>query len=284
MTSHPLPSVDGLTSHTLKNLRERWWDDEFTEFLAETLEPRPGKRILHVGCGEGLAEVAIGRMHISQIRLVGVDIAPDKVAVAKKTTAAHNQRVGFAGGTATALPFRDGAFDSTYCVAMLQHVDDVSRAVGELARVTAPNGRILVVEPDHGTRYLHSSAASGASAFEASRRFFAAVDAVRGIEDGRALGPSIPSHLAMHGVEALEVRLFPVSHSLLGAPSADAWTLRRQAVERVMARAAGDGTREAGRVFLDALAAYQAEATAQGAAFVEIQNTLLFATVGQRQE
>ena len=31
------PSIDALRSPTLKHLRERWWDDEFTEFLTETL-------------------------------------------------------------------------------------------------------------------------------------------------------------------------------------------------------------------------------------------------------
>jgi 2-polyprenyl-3-methyl-5-hydroxy-6-metoxy-1,4-benzoquinol methylase len=51
----PAP-VDSLTSPTLKHLRERWWNDEFTHFLAERLRPRPGNRILDVGCGEGLAK------------------------------------------------------------------------------------------------------------------------------------------------------------------------------------------------------------------------------------
>ena len=63
--------IDALTSATLKHLRERWWNDEFTEFLAETLRPRAGNRILDVGCGEGTGEISIGRLHISQMRLVG---------------------------------------------------------------------------------------------------------------------------------------------------------------------------------------------------------------------
>ncbi len=61
--------IDGFMSATLKDLRERWWNDDFTEFLAETLRPRPGNRILDVGCGTGLAEVSLGRLHISQVRL-----------------------------------------------------------------------------------------------------------------------------------------------------------------------------------------------------------------------
>ena len=42
-------AIDALTSPTLKHLREAWWDGQFTEFLAETLKPKPGNRILDVG-------------------------------------------------------------------------------------------------------------------------------------------------------------------------------------------------------------------------------------------
>ena len=45
-----MSTIDALTSPTLKHLRARWWNDDFTEFLAETLRPRPGNRILDVGC------------------------------------------------------------------------------------------------------------------------------------------------------------------------------------------------------------------------------------------
>ena len=97
-------TVDALVSPTLKHLREHWWDDEFTEFLAETLRPRPGNRILDVGCGEGLAEVAIGRLQISQVRLYGVDLVPSKAAEAKRATESHNQRVRFSAGDARPPP------------------------------------------------------------------------------------------------------------------------------------------------------------------------------------
>src|SRR5688572_3314464 len=112
-------ALDALISPTLKHLREFWWNDEFTAFLRETLRPRPGNRILDVGCGEGTAEISIGRLHLSQIRLFGVDRLLDRVIVARHATASHNQRVGFAAADACCLPFPDSAFDSTYCVAVL---------------------------------------------------------------------------------------------------------------------------------------------------------------------
>lgn len=153
--------IDALTSATLKHVRERWWGPEFTEFLTEMLKPRPGNRILDVGCGEGTAEVQIGQLHVSQIRLIGVDLIVERVMVARREAAAHNQRAGFATADACHLPFGDGAFDSTFCVAILQHIGDVTSAVREFARVTRVGGRILAVEPDNSARYWHAATLSG---------------------------------------------------------------------------------------------------------------------------
>jgi SAM-dependent methyltransferase len=274
-------AIDALTSPTLKHLREAWWDDAFTDFLAETLKPRPGNRILDVGCGEGQAEVAIGRLQISQVRLVGIDLIVSKVAAARQETASHNQRVEFAAGDASRLPFRDAVFDSIYSVAVLQHVSDVAAAVAEFARVTAPRGRVLAVEPDNGARYRFSSTPAGRRAFEVSSQFFIALDGAR---SDHAVGPNIPALFARHGVEPIAVRLFPVSQTSLGPPDAEVWAARRRAVEQALSRAGSDAARWLGREYLEVLVAYEKEAKDAGPGFVEIQNTLLFATVGQKAD
>lgn len=275
-------SIDALTSPTLKYLRERWWSDDFTEFLAETLRPRPGNRILDVGCGEGTAEVRIGRLHVSQIRLVGVDLMIERVMVARRQTAAHNQRVGFATADACHLPFRDGVFDSTFCVAVLQHIGDADAAVGEFARVTSADGRVLAVEPDNSARYSYSATPAGQKAFDMSARFFAALAAARGDVTDAAVGPRLPALFARHGIEPIDVRLFPVSQTRLGVPPADVWARRRAAVEQAIEQAPTDVVRALGREYLEILVSYAAEAANAGSAFVEIQNTMLFAAVGQK--
>jgi SAM-dependent methyltransferase len=277
-------TIDALTSPTLKHLREAWWDDDFTEFVVETLKPRAGNRILDVGCGEGLAEVALGRLHISQVRLVGVDLIVDKVIKASQETASHNQRVKFAAADACRLPFRDGVFDSIYCVAVLQHVNDVETAVAEFARVTAPRGRVVAVEPDNSARYGFSSTPAGQRAFELSRQFFNALSGPQ--TDGRtaAVGPNLPRLFTERGIELLEVRLFPVSRTLLGPPDASVWASRRRVVEAALSAGASDEARWLGRDYLETLTAYEAEAQKAGSSFVEIQHTMLFATVGQKND
>jgi ubiquinone/menaquinone biosynthesis C-methylase UbiE len=275
-------SIDALTSPALKYLRERWWNDDFTDFLAETLRPRPGNRILDVGCGEGTAEVRIGRLHVSQIRMVGVDLMIERVMVARHQTAGHNQRVAYATADACYLPFRDGAFDSTFCVAVLQHIADVETAVAEFARVTRAGGRVLAVEPDNRARYSYAATPAGVRAFETSARFFAALASARGETTDAAIGPKLPGLFASHVIEPLNVRLFPVSQTRVGAPPADVWTRRQEAIERLLQEAPNDAVRTVGREYLDVLRTYAVEAANAGSGFVEIQNTMLFATVGQK--
>ena len=263
-------------------VRERWWNDDFTEFLAETLRPRPGNRILDVGCGEGLAEVRIGRLQVSQLRLFGVDLMIERVMVARREAADHNQRVGFATADACALPFRDGAFDATFCVAVLQHIGDVDAAVREFARVTVPGGRVLAVEPDNGARYVYASTPGGQRAFEMSTRFLTALVRARGDVVSALVGPTLPTRFTRHGIEPLVVRVFPVSNTCVGAPPEELWKRRRADIERAVSAAPTEPVRAMGREYLEALEAYAAEARQAGAAFVEIQNTLLFATLGQK--
>jgi SAM-dependent methyltransferase len=276
--------LDALTSSTLKHLREHWWDEAFTGFLEETLKPRPGKRILDVGCGTGTAEVSLARLRLSQMHMFGVDLVFERVRLAHLATRGINVRVGYAVADASKLPFGSNAFDSTYCVAVLQHIRDLSAALAEIARVTRPGGRILIVEPDNAARYWFSSVPSGMEAFELSRRFFAGLAAVRAEPTEVSVGPLVPGLLAAHGVEPLSVRLFPVSVSHLGVPPKAFWESRRSAVRDVIAKAPDEALKRLGGDFLKAIEQYERAAAAAGPAFVEIQNTMLFATVGQRAE
>jgi SAM-dependent methyltransferase len=276
--------LDALTSSTLKHLREHWWDDAFTAFLEETLKPRPGKRILDVGCGTGTAEISLARLRLSQMHLFGVDLVVERVKEAHAATHGINARVGYAAADAVKLPFAAGVFDSTYCVAVLQHIRNLAGAVAEIARVTRPGGRVLIVEPDNAARYWFSSVQSGIEVFELSRRFFAGVAAMRGDPTEVSVGPLVPGMLAAGGVEPVSVRLFPVSVAHLGAPPKAFWESRRTTVREAIAKAPDEGLRRLGADFLKGIDQYARDADAAGPSFVEIQNTMLFATVGQRAE
>ena len=57
---------------------------------------------------------------------------------------------------------------------------------------------------------------------------------------------------------------------------------RREAVEQAIQQAPAQAVQALGREYLEVLAAYATEAAAAGPGFFEIQNTMLFATVGQK--
>jgi ubiquinone/menaquinone biosynthesis C-methylase UbiE len=276
--------VDGLTSATLKHLRERWWDDSFTDFVRDTLQPRPGRRILDVGCGTGTAEVKLSRLRLTQVDLVAVDLLTDRVATAKAAANAHNIDAHFAAADACRLPFTDASFDSVFCVAVLQHIGDVKAAVLEMARVTRPGGRIVAVEPDNSARYFYSSVEDGRRAHEAARRFFSALADARGDASEPAVGPQLPTLFSQHGIEPLSVHVFPVSGARLGVPGEEIWQNRRANVSEEIEKAPDESIRRLGQDYLKVLDRYAASATAAGNGFVEIQNAMLFATVGQREE
>lgn len=276
--------VDVLTSAALKHLRDRWWDDAFTEFIRDTVAPRPGQRILDVGCGTGTAEVMLSRLRISQIEIVGIDLVAERVAQARAAARAHNIGASFAVADACALPFGDASFDSAFCVAVLQHIRDVPRAVRELARVTKPGGRVVAVEPDNAGRYFFSSSEAGRRAYEAAAQFFGTLAEIRGDATDRAVGPKLPGLFAQSGIQPLRVHLFPVSRAQLGVPADAVWAERRESVSEAVEHAPDEAIGRLGRDYLKLLDRYTEEARAAGPTFVEIQNTLLFATVGQRPE
>jgi SAM-dependent methyltransferase len=275
--------IDVLVAPTLKSLRTRWWNDAFTTFVRDTVQPRPGRRILDIGCGIGTAEVNLGRQPLTQVTLIGVDRVPDRVREALGAVRSHNIRAAFAAADACALPFGDATFDSSFCVALLQHIADVALAVREIARVTRPGGRIAAVEPDNAARYFYSSSNAGMRAYELAGQFFSGL-IERGDATDPAVGPKLPALFANSGIQLLDVQLFPVSRAQLGAPPPAVWASRRQAIEEAIAAAGDVGLRRLGQDYLKLLASYADEARAAGPAFVELQNTMLFATVGQRQE
>jgi hypothetical protein len=143
---------------------------------------------------------------------------------------------------------------------------------------------VLVVEPDNSARYWYSSTESGARAYELGTQFFTALSEARGDLTDPAVGPKLPAMFRLHGIHPVAVHLFPVSLSRLGAPAPGVWESRREAVRQAIAKAPDESLKRLGADYLKVIERYAADATMMGASFVEIQNTILFATVGQRED
>jgi SAM-dependent methyltransferase len=106
------------------------FDDEARFFCTLLPTTRPPKRVLVVGCGDGVEAVAIGAQTGAMV--VGVDLV---VEAAARRPGVHLVRTD-----ARALPFRAGAFDALYCYHVLEHVPGPAAAIRESHRVLDTRG------------------------------------------------------------------------------------------------------------------------------------------------
>jgi len=93
-------------------------------------------RILDLGCGTGR------NLPYLPPQTVGLDPEWASLAVAR-ARAPHARLVQ---GSAEALPFRDGAFDTVVVALVLCTVPDVARGLAEVDRVLAPDGELRAIE------------------------------------------------------------------------------------------------------------------------------------------
>ena len=115
--------------------------EAFGAHVVELLAPFSGaERALDVGCGTGALAYVLAE-HVGEV--VGVDEREAYLEAARRNAP---PRCTFAVADATALPFPYGDFDLVGCARVLHHVRRPELVVSELARVTRPGGRILVVD------------------------------------------------------------------------------------------------------------------------------------------
>jgi SAM-dependent methyltransferase len=98
-----------------------------------------GARILDAGCGVGMYTEQFRRF---SDRVTGVEI---DLPVARQ---AHERVPGIVLAPAEALPLADGSFDVVFSHEVIEHVTDDRAAAAEMARVTAPGGRIVLFCPN----------------------------------------------------------------------------------------------------------------------------------------
>lgn len=103
---------------------------------------RAAGRVLEVGIGTGANLSYYG----SGVELVGVDISERMLRRAARRAAGLDRRVQLGLADATDLPFPDGSFDTTVATCVFCSVGDPEAGLRELARVTRPGGRVLLLE------------------------------------------------------------------------------------------------------------------------------------------
>ncbi|MEU6145014.1 class I SAM-dependent methyltransferase [Streptomyces sp. NPDC047081] len=114
------------------------------EALHETLGPQTGAEICDVACGAGHLALSFADEYPS--RLVGVDPAPSMLESFRRLAADRSMTVETAQAAAEELPFPDGSFDLVVSRLAPHHFQDMPKAIGEMARLLRPGGRLAVID------------------------------------------------------------------------------------------------------------------------------------------
>jgi ubiquinone/menaquinone biosynthesis C-methylase UbiE len=112
--------------------------------IVEAAAPVPADTLLDVACGGGIVVCAFAPY---VRRATGIDMTPAMLERAQALAAEQGiANVDWREGDVTALPYPDGAFTIVVTRFAVHHFPDPAAVMREMVRVTAPGGRIVVVD------------------------------------------------------------------------------------------------------------------------------------------
>jgi N-methyltransferase StaMA len=158
------------------NIHVGYWDDEaddspmhaatdrLTDLVAERVAPAEGQHLIDVGCGHGSTAARIIAHHA--VKITGVSVSDYQVGLANSRPQPPDLpgRATFRLADAMELPFPDESFDGAYAIESLMHMKDKEAALGHIARVLRPGGRLVIAEHHLDGELDHPDAARTADA------------------------------------------------------------------------------------------------------------------------
>lgn len=128
-------------------------DRHWRRVAVRAVDPRPGERILDVAAGTGMLahELRAGGTAAGRSpEVIALDFSWNMLhAGAAREAAGRNPGVGglrWVNGDGTRLPLPDASVDAVTISFGLRNLPDTAEGLRELARVTRPGGRLVVLE------------------------------------------------------------------------------------------------------------------------------------------
>jgi ubiquinone/menaquinone biosynthesis C-methylase UbiE len=111
------------------------------EVVVDTADPTPGETVIDVGCGTGNAALIAAQRGAT---VIGVDPAQRLLEVAAAAAEERDLDAEFVLGEAASMPVSNAEADVVLSVFGVIFAEDAPAAAAELARVSKPQGRILI--------------------------------------------------------------------------------------------------------------------------------------------
>jgi SAM-dependent methyltransferase len=132
------------SSHTYQDVSfarfsQYWWSNRFYAILARRYGQR-GARLLEIGSGLGHL---VGQLE-DFFETYGMDL--NHWAVKGSMSVVEDSALQTA--SAEEIPFADGAFGVVIIKHIVEHLPDPEKAIGEISRVTAPGGILILSTPN----------------------------------------------------------------------------------------------------------------------------------------
>jgi SAM-dependent methyltransferase len=180
-----------------------WRGEEYPLFreLSGLYGDHEGETVLDYGCGPGNDVVGFA-LHSRAARIVGVDVSPTALELARARVALHGlapgrvELVQTSDGDAT-LPFDDSSFDHVNCQGVLHHTSDPESILRELHRVLRRGGTGGVMVYNRDSLWWHLYTAYDRMIVDGTLAGLDVAEAFRRNTDG----PECPISVAYRGAD-----------------------------------------------------------------------------------
>jgi ubiquinone/menaquinone biosynthesis C-methylase UbiE len=148
----PTPILDVIAAR----LEARGRHSAFQRMLHEYLDAMgidAAQTVLDLGCGTGVAALAIARRPGFTGTVTGLDLSEHLIAAGRELAAAEGagDKVRFLVGDSRGLALSDGAFHAVVAHTLISHVDDPAAVLTEMWRVVKPGGLVGIFDGDYAS-------------------------------------------------------------------------------------------------------------------------------------
>ena len=129
MTKTSLPT--NFIKHTSKNPIQKFLIKNFYSSLISLAKPLKAETVLDAGCGEGFTMDKLLKNDVGK-KIEGIEYTKDAIDFGKKLF----PNLVFKQGSVYDLPYKNNSFDLVVCTEVLEHLEDPSKALREMLRIS----------------------------------------------------------------------------------------------------------------------------------------------------